>query len=78
MGADHFGHIDIEYDEIMKYMKVIEKKKEVCKIMPSLRLSVTSNGLKYDGLVCSPKMEGEQTGISAEWCKNCILKEEEH
>ena len=77
MSDGQFGYIDVEYDELKKYLDAIEKKKYICEIMTSGRISFTSEGPKYNGLVCSPKMGDRQTGISAEWCKNCVLAEEQ-
>ena len=72
-----YGFIDISYDEIKKYLKLIEesKRKEICKILPDARFYITSEGLFFNTLVCSKKMGGKCTGIGAQYCKNCILKE---
>lgn len=70
-----FGYIDIEHEELEKYFVAVKKKIGICDILPRARFSLRNNGFPtYDGLVCSEKMTGRQTGIGAEWCKNCVLE----
>ena len=72
-----FGYIDIENDELQKYFDAVQKKIGVCDILPRGRFSLRTNGVpEYDVLVCSEKMGGRQTGVSAEWCENCVLERE--
>jgi hypothetical protein len=72
---DQFGYIDISYEEIQNYLREVNKKTGICKILPRARMQITKKGLLYDGLICSPEdMNGSATGVSAECCKNCLLK----
>ena len=69
-----FGYIDIENDELQKYFTAVSKKVGVCDILPRGRFALRTNGVPtYNGLVCSDKIGGNQTGIGAEGCKNCVL-----
>jgi len=73
--SSQFGYIDIENDEIVKYLKDVKKKEGICRILPRGRFSLRRNGEPmYDGLICSDKMGGEQTGVGAIGCRNCIKK----
>jgi hypothetical protein len=70
-----FGYIDIENDELQKYYDDVESKKKDCIILPRGRFSLSRDGwVHYDGLVCSEKMGGEQTGVACKWCTNCQRK----
>lgn len=70
-----FGYIDIENDELEKYHCDVQSKKKICKILPIGRFALKRDGtVCYDSLVCSNKMGGDQTGVSAKWCTNCKIK----
>lgn len=70
-----FGYIDIENDELQKYFDAVQKKIGICEILPRGRFSLRRNGEPmYNGLVCSEKMGGRQTGVGAEYCENCLLE----
>jgi hypothetical protein len=72
-----FGYIDIENDELQKYFQAVQKKVGICDILPRARFALKTNGVPmYDGLVCSEKMGGRQTGVGAEYCTNCQLEKE--
>jgi len=72
-----FGYVDIENDELQKYFDAVQKKVGVCDFLPRARFSLQINGAPvYDGLVCSEKMGGKQTGVGAEHCENCKLERE--
>jgi hypothetical protein len=74
---NQFGYVDIENDELQKYFDDVQKKIGVCDILPSARFALRTNGVPtYDGLVCSEKMGGRQTGVAAGTCKNCKLERE--
>jgi len=74
---EQFGYIDISNQEIEKYLRDVKKKIGICKILPRARFQITIKGILYDYLVCSPEdMNGEATGVSADMCKNCVLKKE--
>ena len=67
--------IDVENDEIQRYLDEVETKVGICKILPCARFTLSEEGyFQYDGLVCSDKMGGKQTGIAAPHCRNCLLK----
>lgn len=70
----YFGYLDIENDELQKYFDAAKEKAGVCRIPPRGRFAIVNDFPKFDGLVCSQYMEGEQTGVSAETCRNCIIK----
>lgn len=77
--AYQVGYLDIENDEIEKYVADVLKKVDVCKIPPRGRFSIRDGGRpRYDRLVCSDKMGGKQTGIAALYCKNCVVKAEKN
>lgn len=74
---DCIGYIDIFYEEIMAYVDKAKKKKDVCRIMPDGRFNICSDGtIRFNALVCSRRMGGNQTGVSAEWCENCKIERE--
>ena len=71
-----FGYLDIENDELQKYFDAVKKREGVCRILPRGRFSLRLNGRPmFNGLVCSEFMGGNQTGIGAEHCENCLLEE---
>lgn len=56
------GFLDIEYEEILKYLAEVEVKKGTCKYLPRARfyigdtlLSDSKNLVSFGGLVCSDK-----------------------
>jgi len=70
------GYLDIPYTEMMRYLKCVKKKDEVCQMMPRGRFSIRRDGsIEYAGLVCSD-MGGKSTGCAAEACTNCQIKKE--
>jgi hypothetical protein len=70
------GYLDIQHAELMKYQNAVEKKVNVCRIMPAARFSIQMDGsVIFSGLVCHPMdMGGEATGVGAESCTNCVQK----
>lgn len=69
------GFLDIENDEIEKYMEDVKLKRGICKILPIGRFNICRDGyIHYGGLVCSYKMGGKATGVGAERCINCKIK----
>lgn len=66
--------VDIHPEEIVKAYNAIQEKKGICRILPTARFDMCDwdNEIKYNGLVCNPKMEGKQTGVGVECCKNCV------
>ena len=71
------GYIDIESNELKRYFDAVEKKKDICRILPGGRFSILKNGYpRFDGLVCSDRMNGDQTGMGAENCENCKINRE--
>lgn len=70
----YFGYLDIENDQLQKYFDAVQKKVGVCRILPRGRFALVNGFPKFDGLVCSERMGGEQTGVAAETCKNCVIK----
>jgi len=77
MGAQ-VGYLDIENEELQKYFDAVEKKRGICRHLPRGRFSIRLYGEPaYEGLVCSNKMGGAQTGVGAEYCKNCQLRNED-
>jgi len=71
---NYIGYIDIENDEIEKYLTEAKKKIGVCKFLPCARFDLFDNSQPtFSGLVCSDKMGGERTGVAASECQNCIL-----
>jgi len=70
-----FGYIDIENDELQKYFDAVQKKTGVCEILPCARFAMILNDRpRYNGLVCSKKMGGRNTGVGAESCTNCFIE----
>ena len=69
--------LDISHEEILKVAEAIQKKKDVCKILPRARFHMldgkTTTVFAY--LICDDRMGGKQTGDVAATCKNCLLKE---
>lgn len=76
--SDTHGYVDIEWDQVEKMAGAVVEKEDVCKILPAGRFYLTSKGLTYMGLVCSKKMGGKQTGVGAEYCNNCLVREVDH
>jgi hypothetical protein len=74
-----FGYIDIEYDELQKYFfHAVQKKVGVCEILPRARFALRlGDRPRYNGLVCSDKMGGRQTGVAAEHCRNRLGEKED-
>jgi hypothetical protein len=70
--------VDIPHELILLAAADINKKQDICDILPTARFSMpsTSNDFKYTGLVCDPGMGGKQTGVSATHCRNCVLDKE--
>ncbi len=69
---NQFGYIDIENDEIDHYNHAVKKKIGICEILPGGRFALCRDGVvRFCGLVCSDKMGGRQTGVSAVGCRNC-------
>lgn len=67
--------VDIPYEAIEKAYKAIQKKKKICRVLPSARFAIMENNKwMFETLVCDDRMEGEQTGIAAECCTNCKQK----
>ena len=69
--------LDISHEEILKVAEAIQKKKDVCKILPRARFHMldgkTTTVFAY--LICDDRMGGKQTGDAAANCKNCLLEE---
>lgn len=66
--------VDITHEQMFKAYKLIEKKRGVCDILPSARFSMSDGEsyITFDTLVCDDRMGSKQTGISAQYCDNCI------
>ena len=71
------GFLDIPFTELKKYWEAAKKKKKICKVIPQGRFNFNIGGkIVYTGLVCkSTDMGGKCTGVGADWCRNCVLKE---
>ena len=74
------GFIDIQFDEIFKYYEAVKLKAGTCDVLPAGRFWLSYDGApEYGGLVCHPMdMSGRATGVGAESCKNCILKDDDN
>jgi hypothetical protein len=71
------GYVDIPADMVITAYKKILKKKRICKILPSMRFNMYSDGIiGLGGLVCKPEdgMNGDATGVAAEFCSNCTRR----
>lgn len=69
--------VDIPHEALFKAVEEINKKRDICKILPKARLYCDTEDFMFGGLVCDDRMGGEQTGVAAGHCKNCILEEKE-
>ena len=68
--------VDIPHEAIIRAAEEVAKKGGVCKVLPCARFIIDDAGrCYYFGLVCDARMFGEQTGVGAEYCKNCVAKE---
>lgn len=70
------GYLDIQNEEIQRYMDAVAKKVNTCRVLPAARFSMRLDGsVIFDGLVCHPMdMGGDATGVAAEGCTNCTIK----
>lgn len=68
--------VDIPNEAILEAAKAIKKKDGICKILPKARFHILDgeDNFEFDLLVCDDRMKGEQTGIAAGHCKNCVIK----
>ena len=68
--------VDIPNEAILKAAEAIKKKDGICKILPRARFHILDgrDNFEFNLLVCDARMGGEQTGISASHCKNCVNK----
>lgn len=66
--------MDIDYEVILEAAKIIKRQKGKCKILPSARFILDKDGsIEFSTLVCD-RLNGNSTGVGAEYCKNCIKK----
>lgn len=68
-----YGFVDIQHEQIKRYMEALESMSGVCKIPPVGRFQLGTDGMPtFSGLVCHPAdMGGDATGIGASGCLNC-------
>ncbi len=72
-------YVDIPYKEIKKYVDSVKKKKNICKVLPRGRFNLEAGAdFEYSSLICSSAdLPRECTGVGAEVCKNCKIKNRE-
>ena len=69
------GYMDVDFENLERAYREAIKKKGICKVIPRSRFHVNDDGSQmFSGLVCDPRLIGEQTGVGAEFCTNCIKK----
>jgi len=67
--------VDIPQEVITRAYHEISKKVGICEILPMARVVLRKGTWCYAGLVCDDRMEGQQTGVGAECCKQCCEKD---
>lgn len=68
---------EIDYDTQSKVQELLKTKEGVCEVMPKAR--ITNHEGKYSTrieLVCVHQDSGINCGTNAEYCTNCLNKDE--
>jgi hypothetical protein len=72
--------LDIPYEELLKAVTEIQKKRGICDHPPMARFYIgpysRSEDPAFEGLICDErgtKMQGRATGTAARGCTNCLV-----